>query len=90
MEDLREKTHSIHYELYRRNKLTAMGFSDMSADNRPVRLVLIITLHGSIIMLLYADSLQETYEQKRSEHLKEMQAREERMRQMFVQKVCKQ
>lgn len=33
------------------------------------------------------DSLQETYEQKRSEHLKEMQAREERMRQMFVQKV---
>ena len=32
-------------------------------------------------------SLQETYEQKRSEHLKEMQAREERMRQMFVQKV---
>lgn len=68
MEDLREKTHSIHYELYRRNKLTAMGFSDMSADNRPV-------------------SLQETYEQKRSEHLKEMHAREERMRQMFVQKV---
>ena len=39
MEDLREKTHSIHYELYRRNKLTAMGFTDMSADNRPVRSV---------------------------------------------------
>ena len=33
-------------------------------------------------------SLQETYEQKRSEHLKDMHAREERMRQMFVQKVC--
>ena len=39
MEDLREKTHSIHYELYRRNKLTAMGFTDISADNRPVRSV---------------------------------------------------
>jgi len=34
------------------------------------------------------NSLQETYEQKRSEHLREMQSREERMRQMFVQKVA--
>ena len=34
-------------------------------------------------------SLQETYEQKRKEHMKEMQVKEERMRQMFVQKVCK-
>ena len=32
-------------------------------------------------------SLQETYEQKRLEHVREMQAKEERMRQMFVQKV---
>lgn len=41
-----------------------------------------------IVHICTVDSLQETYEQKRSEHLKEMQAREERMRQMFVQKVC--
>lgn len=55
MEDLREKTHSIHYELYRRNKLTAMGFSDMSADNRPVRLVLSVTIaiHSLTVFLLY-------------------------------------
>ena len=33
-------------------------------------------------------SLQETYEAKRSEHVREMQTKEERMRQMFVQKVC--
>ncbi len=32
-------------------------------------------------------SLQETYEQKRKEHMREMQTKEERMRQMFVQKV---
>ena len=68
MEDLREKTHSQHYELYRRNRLQEMGFADKTADNRPV-------------------SLQETYEKKRQQHLREMQSKEERMRQMFVQKV---
>lgn len=68
MEDLREKTHSQHYELYRRNRLQEMGFADKTADNRPV-------------------SLQETYEKKRQQHLREMQSKEERMRQIFVQKV---
>ncbi len=33
-------------------------------------------------------SVQETYEQKRQDHLREMQGKEEQMRQMFVQKVC--
>ena len=28
MEDLREATHYKHYELYRRNKLQEMGFTD--------------------------------------------------------------
>ena len=32
-------------------------------------------------------SLQETYEQKRTEHLKELQKKEEEMRQMFVVRV---
>ena len=68
MEDLREKTHSQHYALYRQNRLQQMGFADKTADNRPV-------------------SLQETYEIKRQQHLRDMQAKEERMRQMFVQKV---
>lgn len=69
MEDLREKTHSQHYALYRQNRLQQMGFADKTADNRPV-------------------SLQETYENKRQQHLRDMQTKEERMRQMFVQKVC--
>lgn len=68
MEDLREKTHSQHYELYRQSRLQQMGFADKTADNRPV-------------------SLQETYEIKRQQHLRDMQTKEERMRQMFVQKV---
>ncbi|ELW66309.1 Septin-14, partial [Tupaia chinensis] len=36
MEDLKEKTHTQHYERYRRSKLQAMGFSDVGPDNQPV------------------------------------------------------
>ena len=39
MEDLCEKTHSQHYELYRRRRLAEMGFADKTADNKPVRWV---------------------------------------------------
>ncbi|XP_019862850.1 PREDICTED: septin-11-like [Amphimedon queenslandica] len=62
MEDLREKTHYQHYELYRKKRLEEMGFEDNTG-------------------------LSEAYEQKRKEHFKEMQSKEEHMRQMFVQKV---
>ncbi len=37
--------------------------------------------------LVLIQSLQETYEQKRSEHLAELQKKEEEMRQMFVVRV---
>lgn len=37
MEDLREQTHTRHYELYRRCKLEEMGFKDTDADSKPVR-----------------------------------------------------
>ena len=33
MQDLIEKTHYKHYELYRRNRLIDMGFSDTNAMN---------------------------------------------------------
>ncbi|CAH0397231.1 unnamed protein product [Chilo suppressalis] len=36
MEDMREKTHARHYELYRRRRLAQMGFTDVDADNKPV------------------------------------------------------
>ncbi|OCT92469.1 septin-8-A [Xenopus laevis] len=38
MEDLREQTHSRHYELYRRCKLEEMGFLDMGPGDKPVSL----------------------------------------------------
>ncbi|XP_049878737.1 septin-2 [Pectinophora gossypiella] len=68
MEDMREKTHARHYELYRRRRLQQMGFTDVDADNKPV-------------------SFQQTFEQKRSAHLAELQRKEDEMRQMFVQRV---
>ncbi|CAH4033663.1 septin-2 [Pieris brassicae] len=68
MEDMREKTHARHYELYRRRRLAQMGFSDVDAHNKPV-------------------SFQQTFEQKRSAHLAELQLKEDEMRQMFVQRV---
>ncbi|XP_075235380.1 septin-2-like [Lycorma delicatula] len=36
MEDMREKTHCKHYELYRKKRLEQMGFSDVDAENKPV------------------------------------------------------
>lgn len=38
MEDMREKTHNRHYELYRKRRLQQMGFSDVDAENKPVRI----------------------------------------------------
>lgn len=68
MEDMREKTHSRHYELYRQKRLEQMGFTDVDSDNKPV-------------------SFQQTFEAKRSNHLAELQQKEDEMRQVFVQRV---
>jgi septin 6/8/11 len=68
MEDMREKTHCRHYELYRKKRLEQMGFSDVDADNKPI-------------------SFQQTFEAKRSNHLQELQQKEDEMRQMFVVRV---
>lgn len=35
MEDMREVTHSAHYELYRKRMLEQMGFSDVGENNQP-------------------------------------------------------
>ncbi|KAH8392834.1 hypothetical protein KR215_002682, partial [Drosophila sulfurigaster] len=68
MEDMREKTHIKHYELYRQKRLEQMGFIDVDSENKPV-------------------SFQQTFEVKRSNHLAELQSKEEKVRQMFVQRV---
>lgn len=36
MEDMREKTHTKHYELYRKKSLEQMGFTDVDSENKPV------------------------------------------------------
>ncbi|XP_055462119.1 septin-14 [Psammomys obesus] len=36
MEDLKDLTHTQHYECYRSNRLQKLGFSDMGPDNQPV------------------------------------------------------
>ncbi len=46
MEDLREKTHTQHYEVYRQKRLQEMGFTDMSADNRPIRYRQLLQMGG--------------------------------------------
>ncbi|XP_029792897.1 septin-10 isoform X1 [Suricata suricatta] len=74
MEDLREQTHTRHYELYRRCKLEEMGFTDVGPENKPLS-----TTNNF--------SLQETYEAKRHEFYGERQRKEEEMKQMFVQRV---
>ncbi|KAG9270967.1 septin 10 [Astyanax mexicanus] len=38
MEDLREQTHTRHYELYRRCKLEEMGFKDTNPECQPISL----------------------------------------------------
>ncbi|GAB0096411.1 Septin-2 [Sergentomyia squamirostris] len=68
MEDMREKTHTRHYELYRQKRLEQMGFTDVDSENKPV-------------------SFQQTFEAKRSNHLAELQQKEDEMRQMFVVRV---
>ncbi|KAL7982161.1 hypothetical protein Chor_001218 [Crotalus horridus] len=45
MEDLREQTHSRHYELYRRCKLEEMGFKDTDPDSKPFRSKFLISLN---------------------------------------------
>jgi septin 6/8/11 len=68
MEDMREKTHTRHYELYRQKRLEQMGFTDVDSENKPV-------------------SFQQTFEAKRSNHLAELQSKEDEVRQMFVVRV---
>uniref|UniRef100_A0A1B0FL29 Septin n=1 Tax=Glossina morsitans morsitans TaxID=37546 RepID=A0A1B0FL29_GLOMM len=36
MEDMREQTHTKHYELYRRKRLGEMGFGDVEMNTKPV------------------------------------------------------
>lgn len=91
MEDMREKTHTRHYELYRQKRLEQMGFTDVDSDNKPVSnlpdftvFTLILT---NVFFLCIQVSFQQTFEAKRSNHMAELQGKEDEMRQMFVLRV---
>lgn len=47
MEDMREKTHTRHYELYRQKRLEQMGFTDVDSENKPV------SVENYIILLVF-------------------------------------
>lgn len=49
MEDMREKTHAKHYELYRKKRLQQMGFTDVDSDNKPVS----YTINTVIVLFWY-------------------------------------
>lgn len=76
MEDLREKTHSKHYELYRRVRLQQMGFG---GDENGV--------DGATNGHGHSTSFKETFEWRRQAHLESLQRREDEMRAAFVQRV---
>ncbi|KPM10029.1 septin-2-like protein 1 [Sarcoptes scabiei] len=78
MEDLRDTTHSKHYELYRRVRLQQMGFG--SEDNE-------MNGHGDGQSYGHSTSFKETFEWRRQAHLESLQRREEDMRTAFVQRV---
>lgn len=111
MEDMREKTHTRHYELYRQKRLEQMGFTDVDSDNKPVSVYKhviflyieliqidmftrhyhhLICLFVFLLLFFFAAgqvSFQQTFEAKRSNHLAELQSKEDEMRQMFVLRV---
>lgn len=52
MEDMREKTHTRHYELYRQKRLEQMGFTDVDSDNKPVSVVNVHNLQFPTLILI--------------------------------------
>ncbi|XP_065312880.1 septin-2-like isoform X2 [Gordionus sp. m RMFG-2023] len=77
MEDMIEKTHSSHYQLYRLKRLENMGLKDNVDSASPNN-------NGGPSSLL---TLQEGYQNKRQELLTEIKKREEELRKCFVQRV---
>lgn len=85
MEDMREKTHTRHYELYRQKRLEQMGFTDVDTMGNSSK---IRTLKGKrFINKKKSVSFQQTFEAKRSNHVAELQGKEDEVRQMFVVRV---
>lgn len=92
MEDMREKTHCRHYELYRKKRLEQVCFIVSVRNFTKVIFFLKFLVN---FQMGFSDvdsdnkpvSFQQTCEAKRSIHLQELQQKEDEMRQMFVARV---
>lgn len=51
MEDMREQTHTRHYELYRRCKLEEMGFKDPGTDTQPFRYLSWVAMSSTLHLI---------------------------------------
>ena len=97
MEDLRDTTHGKHYELYRKDRLKEMGFTDN--EGKPGKILLhffeiifscLFTKKNyvkSLFVYFFIGNFAEQYNMRRENHLSSLQQKEEEMRQKFVIRV---
>merc|ERR1719291_448618 len=72
MEDLRDTTHSRHYEVYRKHRLKEMGFTDKSKDGKPSSFAETYTMRRES----HLQSLQEREEEMRQKFVLRVKEKE--------------
>ncbi|XP_028656728.1 septin 10 isoform X1 [Erpetoichthys calabaricus] len=88
MEDLREQTHTRHYELYRRCKLEEMGFKDTDPENKPVSLQETYEIKRQEFLLELQrreDEMRQTFVQRVKEKEAELKEAERELQNKFEQ-----
>ncbi|CAG7831590.1 unnamed protein product [Allacma fusca] len=76
MEDMREQTHSKHYELYRKTRLEQMGFSDVDSDNKPMSFQQTCEKK----MLLHQQELQQKEEEMKQQFIQRVKEKESELK----------
>jgi septin 6/8/11 len=76
MEDMREQTHSKHYELYRKTRLEQMGFSDVDSDNKPMSFQQTCEKK----MLLHQQELQQKEEEMKQQFIQRVKEKESQLK----------
>ena len=97
MEDLRDTTHGKHYELYRKDRLKEMGFTDNEGKPGKILLHFFVTnfsclftkkiMSNHCFVYFFIGNFAEQYNMRRENHLSSLQQKEEEMRQKFVIRV---
>jgi septin 6/8/11 len=76
MEDMREQTHSKHYELYRKTRLEQMGFSDVDSDNKPMSFQQTCEKK----MMLHQQELQQKEEEMKQQFIQRVKEKESQLK----------